>query len=104
MLTRQASVLGEDLGSREKVETDRRLWNVRPPSSTGTPAIYVHTPQITHTHQGKKAHRSQRKIFFSSLKTAPMFSKCRPSVHAPDRGEEEIVPLEQASSLITLGR
>lgn len=30
-----------------------------------------------------------------------MFSKCRPSVHAPDRGEEEIVPLEQAGSNYT---
>lgn len=54
MFTSQASVIGEDSGSREKVETDRGLWNVRPPPSTGTPAIYVHTPQITHTHQGEK--------------------------------------------------
>lgn len=54
MFTSQASVIGEDSGSREKVETDRGLWNVRPPPSTGTPAIYVHTPQITHTHQGGK--------------------------------------------------
>lgn len=69
------------------------------------PLPYMCTHHKLHIHtRKKKAHRSQRKIFFSSLKTAPMFSKCRPSVHAPDRGEEEIVPLEQASSLITLGR
>lgn len=71
MLTRQASVLGEDSGSREKVETDRRLWNVRPPSSTGTPAIYVHTPQITHTHQGEKSPQKSKEDFLFFFKDSP---------------------------------
>lgn len=54
MLTSQASVLREESASREKVETDRGFWNLRLPPPTGTPAIYVHTSQITHTHQGGK--------------------------------------------------
>lgn len=72
MLTSQASVLGEDSGSREKVETDRGLWNVRPPSSTGTPAIYVHTPQITRTHQEKKkSPQKSKEDFLFFFKDSP---------------------------------
>lgn len=71
MLTSQASVLGEESGSREKVETDGGFWNLRLPPPTGTPAIYVHTSQITHTQQGKKSPQKSKEDFLFFFEDSP---------------------------------